>query len=261
MRLLSRSDAATQVNAPGTADEDDRSRVLDLALISQAEAEARAAEELAAAARARAEGLRARAVEVDASPGGDDVTDSASDPADVEADAAQASSARIGRRLHRPKLRAVLATVAVLASAALLAATGYMFHYDRQFSGELQRKAEFAASASQAVVTLMSIDGTKAEDNVKQIIANSTGQFRDDFQADAKDFVQVARESKAATKATVRSAAVESMTPDSAVVLVTAATTVSNTAGTNQQPRNWRLSVTMIRDGAQLKMSKVEFVP
>ncbi|MGX9673552.1 hypothetical protein [Mycobacterium sp. HM-7] len=153
------------------------------------------------------------------------------------------------------------AATAVLASAALLAAIGYMLHYHRQFDSELQRKAEYAASASQAVVTLMSIDGTKAEDNVKQIIANSAGQFRDDFQADAKDFAQVARESKAATKATVRSAAVESMTPDSAVVLVTAATTVSNTAGTNQQPRNWRLSVTMIRDGAQLKMSKVEFVP
>jgi len=158
-------------------------------------------------------------------------------------------------------LKTVLATVAVLASVAALAATAYMFHYDRQFAGEVQRKAEFAAAASQAVVTLMSIDGTKAEDNVQQILANSTGQFRDDFQADAKDFVQVAHESKAATKATVRSAAVESMTPDSAVVLVTAATTVSNTAGTNQQPRNWRLSVTMIRDGAQLKMSKVEFVP
>ncbi|MFL0242241.1 hypothetical protein [Mycobacterium sp. SMC-17] len=154
-----------------------------------------------------------------------------------------------------------MATVAVLASVAALAATGYMLHYHRQLDNEVQRKAEFTSAASQAVVTLMSIDGTKAEDNVQQILANSTGQFRDDFQADAKDFVQVARESKAATKATVRSAAVESMTPNSAVVLVTAATTVSNTAGTNQQPRNWRLSVTMFRDGAQLKMSKVEFVP
>lgn len=249
MRLLSRADTATQVNALETAEEDDRAQPVDPGLISQAEAEALAAEKLAAAARARADGLRARAA------------DSASDPADAGTGTPQESSTGRWRRLRRPKLKTVLATVAFLASAALLAATADMFHYDRQFAGELQRKAEFAASASQAVVTLMSIDGTKAEDNVQHIIANSAGQFRDDFQADAKDFVQVARESKAATKATVRSAAVESMTPDSAVVLVTAATTVSNTAGTNQQPRNWRLSVTMIRDGAQLKMSKVEFVP
>lgn len=260
MRLLSRSDTATRVNVPGATEDHDRTQPFDPAVISQAEVEALAAEELAAAARARADGLRARAVEVDGSPGDSEITDSVSDLAGVETVAAQPSS-RIWRRLHRPKLGAALATVAVLGSAALLAATGYMVHYDRQFDTELQRKAEFASSASQAVVTLMSIDGAKAEDNVKQIIANSTGEFRDDFQADAKDFIQVARESKAATTAAVRSAAVESMTPDSAVVLVTAATTVSNTAGTNQQPRNWRLSVTMIRDGAQLKMSKVEFVP
>jgi Mce-associated membrane protein len=260
MRLLSRADTATQVNASDTAEEDDRAQPVDPGLINQAEAEALAAEELAAAARARVDGLRARAVEVDGSPHAGEPADSAPDLADAETGVRQESSAK-RRRLRRPKLSTTLATIAVLASAATLAATGYMLHYHRQFDGEVQRKAEFTAAASQAVVTLMSIDGTKAEDNVKQIIANSAGQFRDDFQADAKDFVQVARESKAATKATVRSAAVESMTPDSAVVLVTAATTVSNTAGTNQQPRNWRLSVTMIRDGAQLKMSKVEFVP
>ncbi|KAB7758617.1 hypothetical protein MMUC44124_11020 [Mycolicibacterium mucogenicum DSM 44124] len=249
MRSLSRADTATQANDPATAAEDGRAQPVDPRLINQAEAEALAAEELAAAARARADGLRAR------------VADSASDPADAEAGTPQEPSTGRWRRLCRPKLKTVLATVAVLASVAALVATGYMLHYHRQFDSEVQRKAEFTSAASQAVVTLMSIDGTKAEDNVQQILANSTGPFRDDFQADAKDFVQVARESKAATKATVRSAAVESMTPDSAVVLVTAATTVSNTAGTNQQPRNWRLSVTMIRDGAQLKMSKVEFVP
>ncbi|WP_244872831.1 MULTISPECIES: hypothetical protein [unclassified Mycolicibacterium] len=235
------------MNATDTAAEDGRAQPVDPGLINQAEAEALAAEELAAAARARADELRARAAE--------------SDPADAETGTPQESSTGRWRRLRRPKLKTVLATVAVLASVAALAATGYMLHYHRQLDNEVQRKAEFTSAASQAVVTLMSIDGTKAEDNVQQILANSTGQFRDDFQADAKDFVQVARESKAATKATVRSAAVESMTPNSAVVLVTAATTVSNTAGTNQQPRNWRLSVTMFRDGAQLKMSKVEFVP
>lgn len=260
MRLLSRADTATQVNALDTADEDDRAQSVDPGLINQAEAEALAAEELAAAARARVDGLRARAVEVGGSPHPGEPTDSTTDLADAGPGFTPDSSAK-RRWLRRPKLSTTLAAGAVLASAAALVATGYMLDYHRQFDSEVQRKAEFTSAASQAVVTLMSIDGTKAEDNVQQILANSTGQFRDDFQADAKDFVQVARESKAATKATVRSAAVESMTPDSAVVLVTAATTVSNTAGTNQQPRNWRLSVTMIRDGAQLKMSKVEFVP
>lgn len=260
MRLLSRSDTTVHANASRSTDEGEQSPP-SVSLISQAEAEAVAAEELAAAARARAEGLRARAAVVDGSPHLSDPMESTSNLSDVDVIAAQESPKQVQRRLHRPKLSTALATIAILVSAALLAASGYMLHHHRQFDSELQRRSEFAAAASQAAVTLMSIDGTKAEDSVQQIIANSTGQFRDDFQADAKDFVEVARESKASTKATVRSAAVESMTADSAVVLVTAATTVSNTAGANQQPRNWRLSVTMIRDGAQLKMSKVEFVP
>jgi Mce-associated membrane protein len=51
------------------------------------------------------------------------------------------------------------------------------------------------------------------------------------------------------------------MTGDSATVLVAATSTMSNSAGGQQPPRSWRLSVTVQRDRGQLKVSKVEFVP
>ena len=51
------------------------------------------------------------------------------------------------------------------------------------------------------------------------------------------------------------------MSDDSAVVLVAATSHVTNAAGAKQDPRNWRLSVTVARDGDQIKLSKVEFVP
>lgn len=107
----------------------------------------------------------------------------------------------------------------------------------------------------------MSIDGSRAQDDVQRIIDNSTGQFRDDFKNSADEFVGVGKESKAVTEASVQATAVESMTKDSAVVLVTAATTIRNAAGANQQPRTWRLSVDVVRDGGRIKMSKVDFVP
>ena len=162
---------------------------------------------------------------------------------------------------RRPKLTAVLAGIAILLSAGLLAVSGYMMWFVHRADGEQQRRAEFSAAASQAAVTLMSIDSAKAQDNVKQIVDNSTGQFKEDIESSAADLVKAAQDSKATTKATVRSAAVHSMGTDSAVVLVSTATTVSNSTGANQQPRNWRLSVTMVQDGGQIKMSKVEFVP
>lgn len=74
------------------------------------------------------------------------------------------------------------------------------------------------------------------------------------------DFVKAAQDSKVVAEATVQSAAVESMTADSAVVLVAATSKVTNTAGAKQEPRSWRLSVNVVRDGGLIKLSKVEFV-
>jgi Mce-associated membrane protein len=51
-----------------------------------------------------------------------------------------------------------------------------------------------------------------------------------------------------------------SMTNDSAVVLIASTSEVTNAAGAKQDPRNFKLIVTLTRDGGQLKMSKVEFV-
>ncbi|OCB59569.1 hypothetical protein A5722_04060 [Mycobacterium vulneris] len=200
-----------------------------------------------------------------------DVTSSASDddlevPEQVDAesdtdDSADTDPAPREKRRWRPRLATLLTGVAILVSGALMAAGGYVIWYHQQADRERQRRAEFAAAASQAAVTLMSIDSATAQDNVRQILDNSTGQFKADIESSSEDLVKAAQDSKATTKATVGASAVQSMDGDTAVVLVSTATTVSNAAGANQQPRNWRLSVTMVKDGEQIKMSKVEFVP
>ncbi|MGV0815523.1 hypothetical protein ABQF34_26545 [Mycolicibacterium boenickei] len=197
--------------------------------------------------------------------GTDDGTDDGECESDVGTDAAdenedQPSDAGEKRR-WRPRLATLAAGVAILVSGGLMAASGYMIWFHQQTDREQQRRAEFSAAASQAAVTLMSIDSATAQDNVRQIIDNSAGQFKDDIQSSAEDLVKAAQDSNATTKATVRASAVQSMDADSAVVLVSSATTVSNSAGANQQLRNWRLSLTMVEDGGQIKMSKVEFVP
>ena len=164
-------------------------------------------------------------------------------------------------RIPRPGWKPVAATFVVIAIAALLAASGYMYWNHRQAQAEQQRRAEFAAAARQGVVTLMSLDYNKAKEDVQRIIDNSTGQFKTDFQNTAEDFVKVAIDSKAVTETNVTATAVESMTDDTATVLVAATSRVTNAAGAKQEPRAWRLSVNLARDGGQLKLAKVEFVP
>jgi Mce-associated membrane protein len=191
----------------------------------------------------------------------EDSTDS-EDGGEVAVEAPEETPARKRRlRLPRPSWKRVAVAVAILCTCALLAASGYMIWNHRQAVQEQQMSAEYAAAGRQSVVTLMSLDYNRAQEDVQRIIDNSIGQFKDDFQNQAEEFVKVAQESKVVTEVTVNATAVESMNPDSAVVLVAASSRVTNSAGAKQEPRTWRLSVSLQRDGGQIKMSKVEFVP
>ncbi|OMC05819.1 hypothetical protein A5733_19325 [Mycobacterium sp. NS-7484] len=170
------------------------------------------------------------------------------------------------RRL--PKVRASRLFWKVLASCltliliiGLLGASGYMIWHHRQAQHREQMIAEYTAAARQTVVTLMSLDFNHADDAVKNILDNSTGDFRADFEAQSKDFVKLAKDAKVVTEAKVTAAAVDSMSDNSAVVLVAVNTAVTNTTGANKQPRPWRVAVDMVREGDRIKLSKVEFVP
>ncbi len=241
-----------------------------LALAEEAEAEADEAEALAAAARARARAIRLRkqaASEFEAQAA--DVETEATEAADIATDADEANAdtedskpVRGRRRLRLgPILKFLAAGIAIASTCALITLSVLMVINHRHQAAEQQRRAEFTAAARQSVVTLMSLDFNKAKDDVQRIIDNSTGQFSEDFKLQAEDFVKVAQDSKVITEVTVNATAVRSMTNDTALALVSATSRVTNSAGAKQEPRSWRLSVQLQRDGDQIKMSKVEFVP
>lgn len=188
--------------------------------------------------------------------------------AEADADEAEAPvpagrRLRLARRLRRPKWSTLAASVAIIVILVALAGSGYMIKEHRDAVRQRQRAAEFVAAARQGVVTLTSLDFNNAKQGVQRILENSTGTFKDDFLKMADDFTKVVEQSKVVSQGSVQAAAVEldSMTKDSAVVLVASTSEVTNAAGAKQDPRNYRLIVTVTRDGGQLKISKVEFVP
>ncbi len=167
------------------------------------------------------------------------------------------------RRLRRARRSTIAASLAAMLIVASLVLSGFMVKEHRDASQRREREAEFVAAARQGVVTLTSLDFNDAKSGVQRIVDNATGSFKDDFLKMAEDFVKVVEQSKVVSRGTIQAAAVDlnTMTPDSAVVLVAATSEVTNAAGAKQDPRTYRLIVTMTRDGGQLKMSKVEFVP
>jgi Mce-associated membrane protein len=170
---------------------------------------------------------------------------------------------RLSSRLRRPRWSTIAACLAIIVILAALSGSGYMIKEHRDDVRQRQRAAEFAAAARQGVVTLTSLDFNNAKQGVQRILENSTGSFKDDFLKMADDFTKVVEQSKVVSQGSVQAAAVDldTMTNDSAVVLVASTSEVTNAAGAKQDPRSYRLIVTVARDGGQLKISKVEFVP
>jgi Mce-associated membrane protein len=252
-----------------------------LSLAEEAEAEAAEADAVAAAARARARAIRLRRqaeaqaeAQAQAEAAVDDTEEPpAQEPAAEDSDATVAhEDDTVGGPAAQPEekrrrrttgriVKIAAAVVASIVTCGLITLSVLMVQHHRGVARDRQRNAEYSAAARQSVVTLMSLDFTKAKEDVQRIIDNSTGQFKDDFQKNAADFIKVTQDSKVVTDVTVNVTAVESMTDNTATVLVSAASRVSNSAGASQDPRSWRLSVDLKRDGGQIKMAKVEFVP
>ena len=246
-----------------------------IALAEQAEAEAAEAEALAAAARARARAIKLRReAEAQAGDGGEDATPEtpgatettkAAEPAE-KAESPSTPSESTPRRLRVPRVAGLsglgmpLAAATIVAICALLGASGWMLWHHHTVAAERQRSAAYVAAARQGVINLTSLDFNNAKEGVQRVLDSATGEFKDDFQRRADDFSSVVKDSKAVTQGSVRATAVESMSKDSAVVLVLANERITNSAGAKDDPRAFRFRVTVVRDGDQLKISKVEYV-
>ncbi len=228
-------------------------------------ASAEAAEAAAAEAEARAEAARARADELrrKLAAGSDapEVDETIMDDELAEATDDEPAEVPPAKKRRLPGRAALAASLVLVAVAGLLGATGWMLWEHRKADAERHRSAEYAAAARQGVVNLMSMDYAHAQESVQRVIDDSMGRMKTNFEDTSKDLIKALQDSKMVTKVTVNDAAVESMDEETATVLIAA---TSHREGPNapkedQQPRVWRVVVTVQRDGGQIKMSDVEF--
>jgi Mce-associated membrane protein len=224
--------------------------------LAEAEAELARAEERAEAARARAAELRREAGA--GSSEGPEATD------DVELaelkPARWRSRPRWRWRIPRPTRKAVVVGSGIVLLCVALAASGYIVWQHRTLVQQQQHAAEFAAAAREEVASMMSIDPAHAAENLQHTIDDTTGALKSQLEATSSYMVKNAQDAQVTTKATVQDVAVESMTDNSAVLLVVAKSDTINADKSNRPTVFWRLSVNIERDGDRLKMSKLDFV-
>lgn len=202
----------------------------------------------------------------------DDLADDAAAAGDAavdKADEADESTSRVPGRLARWRQRASGRRLsrtgsALVAGAAVLAVVtgltgwlGYLAYLRHQTQAQRQ---QFVQVARQGAVNLTTINYTEADADVKRILDQATGAFRDDFEQRAKSFIEFVKAAQSKSEGTVTDAGLESQRGDSAQVLVAVAVK-TRTAGGEEAPREWRMRIEVRSTGDDAKVSNVVFVP
>jgi Mce-associated membrane protein len=198
-----------------------------------------------------------------------DATDKVAETAETaetsEADAAEDDAAEDDgdEEPAKPRLsHSMLATIAGLVLVlALGGLTGWLgFRAYDSYKADEQRKL-FLQVGRQGALNLTSIDFQQADADVQRILDSATGTFYDDFQERAQPFIQVVKQAQSKSVGTVSEAGLVSDSENEADVLVAVTVKTSNAGAPEQEPRAWRMRISVQKVGDEAKVSNVEFVP
>ena len=192
----------------------------------------------------------------------------ATEAADVESDAVEATDADAEDgaaddtapaevAASHVRLAVILGVVGVVALAGLCGWLGFRAYQSHQAADE---RNMFLQVGRQAALNLTTIDFEHADEDVQRVLDSSTGTFYDDFNARAQPFKEVVKQAKSKSVGTIAEAGVETETEDGADVLVAVTVRTSNAGAAEQEPRAWRMRITVqkVDDGA--KVANVRFV-
>ena len=156
------------------------------------------------------------------------------------------------------RLGLVVVIILILGLGCLAAWWGYQTLQARRAD---QQRAMFLAAGRQAAEDLTTIDYTAIDANIKRILDLSTGSFYDEFHKNTQGFVDVVTNAKSKSEGSVTAAGIETINGDTAQILASVSVKMTNTGAPEQQPRLWRMRITLQRGPNGTKVSNVGFVP
>jgi Mce-associated membrane protein len=190
--------------------------------------------------------------------------ESAADELDAEDIDAEDAGAEDTKKLARQWLSNIPKPIAVgvaiiVALAGLGGWLGYRVHQDHQV--QAQRNL-YVQVARQTAINLTTINYTEVDADIKRVLDSATGAFHDEFQNRSQPFVEVVKKVQSKSEGTIAEAGLLSYTKDQAQVLVAVSVKTSMAAApADQEPRRWRMRLTVDKTGDSAKVSNVEFVP
>jgi Mce-associated membrane protein len=198
----------------------------------------------------------AKAEETTAETAESEITDEDADEADEAGEAGEAAPAK--RRMSHVMAATIVGLVLVVALGALTGWLGFRAFESRKAD---EQRNLYLQVGRQGALNLTSIDWQKADQDVQRILDSATGTFYDDFQQRSQPFVDVVKQAQSKSEGTITEAGLESESADEAQVLVAVTVKTSNAGAAEQQPRAWRMRISVQKVGDEAKVSNVEFVP
>lgn len=150
--------------------------------------------------------------------------------------------------------------VGILILASIGGLTGWL-GWQTHRSEQAQRLDDmFLQAGRQGALNLTTMDHAHVEDDIQRVLDGSIGTFYDDFEQRAPAFAEVVKTTQSKTQGTVTEAGIESVSDDSARVLVAVSVKTSNIAAPEQRPRLWRMRIDVQKVGDVAKVANVGFV-
>lgn len=143
----------------------------------------------------------------------------------------------------------------------LTALCGWLGLQASQARQDAHLRALLVQAAKQGAVNLTTIDYERAESDVQRILDSATGPFHDDFRNRSAPFIDVVKQAKSKSVGTVTGAGLESLDGRQGQVLVSVTVETTSNGKPEEQPRYWRMRITVDQQDGGAKVSNVEFVP
>jgi Mce-associated membrane protein len=122
------------------------------------------------------------------------------------------------------------------------------------------QRADVLHAARQETVNFTTLDYRHLDRGLGRVLRGSTGDFREQFRAGTDNLTSLVTANKAVAKGDVLDAGLVSSDSDSAVVLVVADSTVTNTANPKGEQRHYRLQLSLVRQKGHWLVSDLTFV-
>jgi Mce-associated membrane protein len=189
-----------------------------------------------------------------------DAEDIDAEDVDAEDDAGHDTKKRVVPKWVSSIPRPIAVGIAIIVALFGLGGwLGFRVHQDDQV--QAQRNL-YVQVARQTAINLTTINYSEVDADIKRVLDSATGAFHDEFQNRSQPFVEVVKKVQSKSEGTISEAGLLSYTKDQAQVLVAVAVKTSMAgAPPDQEPRRWRMRLTVDKTGDNAKVSNVEFVP